>query len=53
MCLSLYELRLRTLTIDLHAKKSAQNLQVYRKKLWKTVPSVKFTKWKARKSAKN
>ena len=32
MCLSLYELLLKTLVIDVHAKKSAQYLQRYRKK---------------------
>ena len=52
MCLSLYALLLRTLVIDLHAKKSAQHLQGYRKK-WKTVPSVKFTKCKTRNFTKN
>ena len=47
MCLSLYAAFLRTLVIDLHAKKSAQYLQGYRKKSGK-LPSVKFTKCKMR-----
>ena len=53
MYLSLYALLLRTLVIDLHAKKSAQYLQGYRKKVWKTIPSMKFTKSKASISMKN
>ena len=58
MFLSLYALLLRTLVIDLHdlhakCKKSAQYLRGYRKKVWKMVPSVKFTKSKASNSAKN
>ena len=51
MCLSLYALLLRTLVIDLHAKKSA-HLQGCRK-VWKTVLSVKFSKCKTRNFTKN
>ena len=38
---------------DLHAKKSGQYLQAFRKKVRKTVCSLKFTKSKARNFAKN
>ena len=37
----------------LTCQKSGQNRQVFRKKVWKTVSSVKFTKSKARNFAKN
>ena len=37
----------------LTCQKSAQYLQGYRKKVWKTIPSMKFTKSKASISAKN
>ena len=52
MCLSLYALLLRTLVIDLHAK-NQHNICKGIEKVWKTVPSVKLTKCKARNSAKN
>ena len=38
---------------DLHAKKSGQYLQAFRKKVRKTIWSRKFTKSKARNFAKN
>ena len=38
---------------DSHAKKSGQYLQAFRKKMWKTVWSRKFTKSKAHNFAKN
>ena len=41
------------MVIDLHAKKSGQYLQVFRKKVRKTVWSLKFAKSKARNFAKN
>ena len=52
MFLSLYALLLRTLLIDLHAK-NYHNICKGVEKVWKTVLSVKFTKSKARNSAKN
>ena len=52
MCLSLYALLLRKLVIDLHAK-NQHNICKYRKKVWKTVPSVKFTKCKTCNFTKN
>ena len=52
MFLSLYALLLRMLVIDLHAK-NQHNICKGIEKVWKTVPSVKFTKSKARNSAKN
>ena len=52
MYLSLYALLLRTLVIDLQAK-SQHNMCKGIEKVWKTVPSVKFTKSRARNSAKN
>ena len=51
MCLSLYALLLRTLVIDLHAKNQHRTCKGI-EKVWKTVPSVKFTKSKARNSTK-
>ena len=51
MFLSLYALLLRTLVIDLHAK-NQHNIWKGIEKVWKTVLSVKFTKSKARNSAK-
>ena len=52
MCLSLYALLLRTLVIDLHSKNQHNTCKGI-KKVWKTVPSKKFTKCKARNFAKN
>ena len=51
MCLSLYALLLRTLMIDLHAK-NQHNICKSIEKVWKTVPSGKFTKSKVCNSAK-
>ena len=53
MFLSLYASLLRTLVTDLHAKNHHNIYKSIEKKVWKTVPSVKFTKSKVRNSAKN
>ena len=52
MCLSLYALLLRTLVIDLHSKNQS-NICKGIEKVWKTVPSVKFTECEAHNFAKN
>ena len=52
MYLSLYALLLRTLVIDLHAK-NQHNICKGKEKVWKTIPSMKFTKSKASISTKN
>ena len=52
MFLSLYALLLRTLVIDLNAKNQHNMCKAIEKKVWKTVPSMKFTKCKARNSSK-
>ena len=52
MCLSLYALLLRTLVIDLHAK-NQHDICKGIEKIWKTIPSVKFTMCKTRNFAKN
>ena len=52
MFLSLYALLLRMLVTDLHAKNQHNICKGIGKKVWKTVPSVKFTKSKARNSMK-
>ena len=51
MFLSLYALLLTMLEIDLHAK-NQHNICKGIEKVWKTVPSVKFTRYKAHNSAK-
>ena len=53
MYLSLYALLLRTLVIDLHAKNQHNICKGIEKKVWKNIPSMKFTKSKASISAKN
>ena len=53
MYLSLYALLLRTLVIDLQAKNQHNICKGREKKVWKTIPSMKFTKSKASISAKN
>ena len=52
MHLSLNALLLRTLVTDLHAE-NQHNICKGVEKVWKTVPSVKFTKSKSRNSTKN
>ena len=47
MFLSLYALLLRMLVIDLNAKNQHNKCKAI-EKVWKTVPSMKFTKCKAR-----
>ena len=47
MCLSLYALLLGMLVIDLHAI-NKNNICKSIQKVWKTVPSVRFIKSKAR-----
>ena len=47
MFLSLYALLLRMLVIDLHAKNKHNICKGIKKKVWKTVQSMKFTKSKA------
>ena len=53
MYLSLYALLLRTLVIDLHAKNQHNICKGIEKKVWKTIPSMKFTKSKVSISANN
>ena len=50
MFLTLYALLLRMLVIDLHAKNQhniCKGIEKKKKKVWKTVSSMKFTKSKA------
>ena len=47
MFLSLYALLLRMLVIDLHAKNQHNICKGIEKKVWKTVPSMKFTQSEA------